>query len=90
MIFHYSTIFSSSKHQNKAEFKNLYGSEVLSSDFPGLKTSAASMASTASTTFTASFHPKNTAPDSWIPLWQPNHQYWSIFVEWIIKTPIFK
>ena len=49
------------KHQNKAELKN---SEVLSCDFPGLRTSAASMTSTASTTSmasmtsTASFHQK--------------------------------
>ena len=53
------------KHQNKAEFKNLDDSEVLSSDFPDLRTSAASMTSTASTTsmasmtFTASFHQKH-------------------------------
>ena len=62
-----------SKHQNKAEFKNLDDSEVLSSDFLDLKISAASMASTASTAsmastaltvsvasiaFTASFHYK--------------------------------
>ena len=51
-----------SKHQNKAEFKDLDHSEVLSSDFPVLRTSAASMTSTASTTSiasmtsTASFH----------------------------------
>ena len=51
-----------SKHQNKAEFKNLDDSKVLSSDFPDLRTSAASMTSTSSTifmasmTFTASFH----------------------------------
>jgi hypothetical protein len=48
MIFHDSTkirIFS--KHQNKSEFKNLDDSEVLISDFPGLRTSAASIASTA-------------------------------------------
>ena len=61
-----------SKHQTKAEFKNLDDSEVLSSDFPGLKTSAVSMASTASTTSVASmtsatsFHEKNNAPDGWI------------------------
>ena len=63
MIFHDSTqkkIFS--KHKNKAEFKCLDDFEVLSSDFPGLKTSAASMTSVASTasvasmTSTASFH----------------------------------
>ena len=55
MIFHDPTkklIFS--KHQNKAEFKNLDDSEVLSSDFPDLRTSAASVTSTASTTSVAS------------------------------------
>ena len=51
-----------SEHQNKTEIKCLDDSEVLSSDFPGLKTSAASMtsvaltASMASMTSTASFH----------------------------------
>jgi hypothetical protein len=58
---------SFSKHQCKAEFKNLDDFEVLNSDFPGLKTSAASMTSTASTASTtsvasmtsaASFHQK--------------------------------
>ena len=66
MIFHNSTqktIYL--KHKNKAEFKCLDDSEVLSSDFPGLKTSAASMTSVASTasmasmTSTALFHQKN-------------------------------
>ena len=65
MIFHDPTqknFFS--KHKNKAEFKYLDDSEVLSSDFPCLKTSAASMTSVASTasmasmTSTASFHQK--------------------------------
>ena len=65
IIFHDFTqkkIFS--KHKNKAEFKYLDDSEVLSSDFSGLKTSAASMtsvtstASMASMTSTASFHQK--------------------------------
>ena len=52
------------KHKNKAEFKCQYDSEVLSSGFSGLKTSAASMTSPASTasmasmTSTASFHQK--------------------------------
>ena len=56
--------YLSLKHQWKAEFKNLDDSEVLSSDFPDLRTSAASVTSTASTasvasmTFTASFHQK--------------------------------
>ena len=64
MIFHDYTQFFFSKHKNKAEFKCLDESEVLSSDFPGLKTSAASMTSMASTasvasmTSTASFHQK--------------------------------
>ena len=96
MIFYDSTkkvIFS--KNQNKAEFKNLDDSEVLSSDFPDLRTSAASMTSTASTTsmasmtFTASFHQKHY----WLwwldHPWHQNDQYWSLFVEWIIKSPIF-
>ena len=54
----------SSKHNDKAEFKCLDDSEVLSSDFSGLKTSVASMTSVASTasmasmTSTASFHQK--------------------------------
>jgi hypothetical protein len=56
---------SFSKHQNKAEFKKLDDYEVPSYDFPGLRTSVASMTSTASTTSmasmtsTASFHQKN-------------------------------
>ena len=65
MIFHDTThIIFFSKHKNKAEFKCLDDSEVLSSGFPGLKTSAASMTSAASTasmasmTSTASFHQK--------------------------------
>ena len=70
MIFHDSAqknFFS--KHKNKAEFNCLDDSEVISSYFPGLKTSAASMTSvtsTASMTLTASFHQKNTDPDGLI------------------------
>jgi hypothetical protein len=55
MIFHDSTkkeLYL--KHKNKAEFKCLDDSEVLSSNFPGLKTSAASMTSVASTASMAS------------------------------------
>jgi hypothetical protein len=96
IIFHDSTpqLFFS-KHKNKAEFKCLDDSEVLSSDFPDPKTSAASMTSVASTasmasmTSTASFHQKNYW--SWWfdhPL-HSNDQYQSLFVEWIIKNPIF-
>ena len=39
---------NSSKHQYKAKFKNLDGSEFLSSDFSGLRISAASLISLAS------------------------------------------
>ena len=58
----YTPKYFFSKHNNKAEFKCLDDSDVLSSDFSGLKTSAASMtamastASVASMTSTASFH----------------------------------
>ena len=57
MIFYDSTpknVFS--KHKYKAEFKCLDDSEVLSNDFLGLKTSAASITSIASMTSTTSFH----------------------------------
>ena len=63
MILPQKTFFQNIK--NKAEYKCLDDSEVFSSDFPGLKTSAASMTSVASTasmasmTSTASFHQKN-------------------------------
>jgi hypothetical protein len=46
--------FCFSKHQNKVEFKNLDDSEVFSSDFSGLRTSAASLTSSASATSIAS------------------------------------
>ena len=66
MIFHDSTpknFFS--KHKNKTEFKCMDDFEVLTSDFPGLRTSAASLTSSASATSLAStaskalFHQKN-------------------------------
>ena len=65
MIFHDSTQKNSFSKQNKVEFKNLDDSEVLSSGFPGSKTSTASTTSVTSTasmtsvTATASFHQKN-------------------------------
>ena len=66
LIFHdYITKIICLKRQNKAEINNLDDSEVPSCDFPGLRTSAASMTSTASMakmtsmTSTASFHQKN-------------------------------
>ena len=49
MIFHDSTrkmLFL--QHQNKVDYNNLDAFGVISSDFPGLKTSAASLASAAS------------------------------------------
>ena len=63
LIFHDSNkkyVFS--KHQSKAEFRNLDDSAVISSDFPGLRTFAALMTSK------ASFHQKNTDPDGEIIL----------------------
>ena len=84
-----------SKHQYKAEFKNLDDSEVLSSNFLDLRTSTASMTSTASTTSmasmtsTASFHQKNYW-SWWLDHhWHQNDHYRSLFVEQIIKNPIF-
>jgi hypothetical protein len=62
MILTKKNIFKTS---NKSEFRNLVDSVVISSNFPGLRTFAASMTSTASTTSvasmtsTASFHQKN-------------------------------
>ena len=84
-----------SKHKYKAEFKCLDNSEVLSSDFPGLDsfvasiTSLASTASMASMTSKASFHQKIYW--SWLfdHSWHSNGQYQSLFVEWIIKNPVF-
>ena len=96
MIFHDSTkINFVSKHQNKADFENLVNSEVLRSDFSGLRTSAASVTSTASTasvasmTSTASFHQKMYWSWWFNDPWHLYDQSWSIFVEWIIKNPIF-
>ena len=96
LIFHDSTkINFVSKHQNKAEIENLVNSEVLRSDFSGLRTSAASVTSTASTasvasmTSTASFHQKMYWSWWFNDPWHLNDQSWSIFVEWIIKNPIF-
>ena len=93
MILPPQNIFS--KHQNKAEFKNLDDSEVASCDFPGLRTSVASMTSTASTTSvasmtsTASFHQKNYW-FWWLDQpWHQYDQYWPLFMEWTIKNPIF-
>ena len=96
MIFHDSNKnYLFSKHGNKAENKNLDDSLDLNSDFPGLKTfavsmtSTASMTSVASMTSTASIH-QNNYWSWWLDHpWHPNDQYQSLFVEWIIKIPIF-
>jgi hypothetical protein len=47
-------ILTKNIYQNKAEFRDLNDSAVISSDFSGLRTFAASMGSTASTTSVAS------------------------------------
>jgi hypothetical protein len=61
LIFHDSNKkYLFSIHQNKAKFMNLDDSAVNSSDFQGLRTFAASMISTASTTSVASM--TSTAP----------------------------
>ena len=96
MIFHDSTKTKIvSKYQNKAEFKTLDDSEVLSSDFSGLTTSTASLTSSVSVTSLASptskalFH-QITSWFWWLNHpWHQNDYYLSIFVEWIIKNPIF-
>ena len=96
MIFHDSTEKKSfSKHQNKVEFKNLDDSEVLSSDFPGPRTSAASLtssasaASLASTASKALFHKKKSW-SWWLDHpWHQNYQCGPLFVEWILKIQFF-
>ena len=84
-----------SKHQNKAGFKNLDDLLDISRDFLGLRifavsmTSTALMTSVASMTLTASIN-QNIYWSLWLD--HPRHpydQYKSLFVEWIIKIPIF-
>ena len=88
--FHQKKWFS--KHQNKSKFNNLDDSGVLSSDFPGLRISVASMTSTASVasmTSTASFHKRNYWVLCFHQPWHQNDLSWSLNVEWIIKNPLF-
>ena len=87
--------FFFSKHPNKAEFNDKDDSEVLRSNFTDLRTSAASMTSTTSTTSmssmtsTASFHQK-IYWSIWLDYsWHQNDQLRSLFVDWIIKNPLF-
>ena len=96
MIFHDSTNKNCfSKHKNEAEFKSLDDSEVLRVDFPGFKTSAASMTSVALTASMASMTSKTSFHQKIYYSWRfnhpqhPNDQEQSLFVEWIIKYPIF-
>ena len=96
---------------NSLRQKRTWMTEVFSKDFPGLRTSAASMTSTASTTSmasmtsTASFYQKiywswrldhcgmDHQKHYWLwwldHSWHQNDQYLSLFVERIIKNPIF-
>ena len=67
-------------------------SEVPSCDFPGLRTSAASMTSTASTasmTSTASFHQKNADPDDWIIPGSKMTNNGPFLLNGSLKNPIF-
>ena len=96
MNFHDSTktIFFS-KHQNKVKFKNLDDTEVLNRDFPDLRTSEASMTSTASTasvasmTSTASFQKGNYRALCFRQPWHQNDLSWSLNVKWIINNSLF-
>ena len=78
-----------------AKFRCLDDSEVLSSDFPGLKTSAASLTSVASTasmalmTSTASFHQKNADPDDWIIPGSKMTNNGPFLLNGSLKNPIF-
>ena len=74
------------------DFKNLDDSVVI---FQALQTSAASLTSVASATSLAStastaIFPQKTSWSWWFcHHWHQNDKYWSFFVEWIIKNPIF-
>ena len=95
MILPGKTCFQDIKINLNLLFLGLDYSEVLSSDFLGLKTSAASItsvtstASMASMTWTASFHQKIYWSWWYDHPWHPNDQYQYPFVEWINKNPIF-
>ena len=71
-----------SKHRNKAQFKNLDDSKVLSRHFSDLRTSAASTASMASMTFTASFQQTKIlivmVGSSLAPLWPIQVPFWGM------------
>ena len=76
--------WNSLKHQYEAEFKNLDDSELLSSDFSGLRTSASSLTSLASAPSLAStaskalFH-KRTSMSWWLDCpWHQNDFYCSL------------
>ena len=77
---------------NSRTWKTLKSSVVI---FQALETSSASLTSPASATSPASTASKCQFPQkqfwSWWSdhHWHQNNQYWSFFVEWIIKNPIF-
>ena len=92
-------LFFFSKHQNKVLkllnsriWKPLKSSVVI---FQALETSSASWTSAPSATSVASTASKGQFPQekvwSWLSdhHWHQNNQYWSFFVEWIAKNPIF-
>ena len=79
----------------KIKFKTLDDSGVLGRDFSGFRSSVASITSTASKTSvvsmtsTASFHRKIYWSLCLDHRWHPNYQYWSLYVDWIVKNQIF-
>ena len=96
MIFHDSTKkLSFSKHQCKAEFKNLDDSEVLSSDFPGLK-KLCNLNDLDSLNNLSGLNDLNSLISSKILLtwwldhpYHQNDQYQFLFENKILKNPIF-
>ena len=79
--FYHQKMFS--KHQNRVEFNNLDDSEVLSGDFPGLKTSTASLTSSASSASTTSF-----LNNLYSPFYQNTSWFWWLDHPWHQKKPI--
>jgi hypothetical protein len=77
-------------------FKNLDDSEILSRDFSGLRTPAASIDLIdlcnldGLYTLQSYFTKELPNPDGWIiPGTKITDTFWPLFVEWIIKNPIF-
>ena len=100
LIFYDSTnIFFSLKHQINVKFfiellnpRTLKNSVVIFKTldtFTASLTSAASAASMASATSKALFHQKTSWSWWFHPPWHQNYQNWSLFLDWIIKSPDF-